>query len=117
VALCNPLPIDASAAGLPGTGYLDVRILMFGMICQATGERQTTLRLPQSATVRDVVSALGDRYGESFLSMVMRTASRKASHSAVAVNGYVVQDLDQAVALDATTATVEIILLAGHEGG
>jgi hypothetical protein len=116
MALCNPLPIDNAAAPWAVPGELDVRILMFGMICQVTAERQTTLRLPQDATVRDVVSALGDRYGAAFLGLVMRTASRKASHSAIAVDGHIVRDLDQPVAPAGTAATVEIILLTGHEG-
>ena len=116
MTLCNPSPIDNTAAGWTVRGELDVRIFMFGIICQVTGERQTTLRLRQDATVRDVVSALGDRYGAAFLGLVMRTASRKASHSAIAVDGYIVQDLDQPVAPARTAATVEIILLTGHEG-
>lgn len=117
MALCNPMPIDNAAAGRDVRGELDVRILMFGMICQVTGERQTTLRLPQDTCVRDVVSALGDRYGAAFLGLVMRTASRKASHSAIAVDGHIVRDLDQPLAPTGTTATVEIILLPGLEGG
>jgi hypothetical protein len=117
MGLCKPLPIDNAAAGRAVPGELDVRILMFGMICQVTGERQTTLRLPQDATVRDVVSALGERYGDAFLGLVMRTASRKASHSAIAVDGHIVRDLDQPLAPAGTAVTVEIILLPGLEGG
>jgi len=111
-------PIDHVAADRTASGELEVRILMFGMICQITTERQTMLRLRQDATVRDVIRALGDRYGAPFLGQVMRTASCKASHSAIAVDGYVVRDLDQPLAPAGTaTATVEIILLPGPEGG
>ncbi len=115
---CSALPIAADAAAdRAALGGLELRIFMFGMICQTTTERQTTLRLPQNATVRDVIDALGDRYGAAFLGQVMRTTRCKASHSAITVDGYVVRDLDQMVAPARTTAVIEIILLTGPEGG
>jgi hypothetical protein len=96
---------------------IEVRIFMFGMICQSTTERQTVLRLPRQATVGDVINTLGARYGAAFLGQVMRAAGRKASHSAIALDGHMVRDLETPVVGQGTTATVEIILLPGHEGG
>lgn len=90
---------------------------MFGLICQTTGERQASLRLPRHATVGDVILALGASYGEDFLKQVMRTSGCKASHTQVSVDGRLVRDLSAPVAAGKEAATVEIILLSGHEGG
>ena len=90
---------------------------MFGMICQTTLERQTTLWLPVDATVGDVIRELGVRYGESFLNQVMRTSGARASHTQVSVDGCLIRDLSEPVAAGKDLAVVEIILLSGHEGG
>lgn len=90
---------------------------MFGMICQTTGESQTLLRLPGQATVGDVIVALGEHYGTEFLNLVMRTSASKASHTQISVDGLLVRDLSTPLAAGKNTATVEIILLSGHEGG
>ena len=90
---------------------------MFGLICQATGEHQTNLKMEAGATVGDVIDALGARYGAPFTNQVMRAAGRKASHSMVAVDDCLVRDLSQPLPTGKTNTTVEIILLAGHEGG
>lgn len=96
---------------------IEVQVLMFGMVCQSTGEKQTVLRLPRAARVADVLAALGERYGAAFVSQVMRTAAAKASHSVISVDGRVVRDMNAALAPGKDSATVEIILLSGHEGG
>ncbi len=93
-----------------------VRVWFFGLVATMTGERDVGLELPSGATVRDVLAALGRRYGETFLGNLMRTKNEKASCCRVSLNGRVVKDLDAPVAAEGA-ATVEIILLSAPEGG
>ncbi len=106
-----------AAAMPPEAGDVEVRVYMFGMICQTSRARQTTLHLPRNATVGDILNLLGARYGEAFLAQVMRAAGRMASYSSIAVDGYLVRDLARPVAAEGARATVEIIMLTGYEGG
>lgn len=111
-----PHPVAPAAVAAP-LAQIEVQVLMFGMICQTTGENKTTLRLPRDATVSDALAALGVIYGAQFLHLVMRTAAAKASHTQVSLNGQLVRDMSARVAVSADSATIELILLSGHEGG
>lgn len=115
--LNHGLPLTAAPPQLGACPTIEVRVLMFGLICQATRERQVNLTVEADATVGDVIDALGARYGAAFTDQVMRTAGTKASYSMVAVDDRTVRDLSMPLAPGRATATVEIILLTGHEGG
>lgn len=113
--MLNSLMRRQTPAG--GSSGIEVRVLMYGLIFQVTREQQVNLTVEAGATVGDVIDALGARYGAAFIDQVMRTAGRKASHSIVAVDNRIVHDLSMPLAPGRATATVEIILLIGHEGG
>jgi hypothetical protein len=95
---------------------VDVRVWFFGLISIMTGEREVNLELPSGSTARDVLAALGRRYGETFSGNLMRTKDAKASCCRISVDGRLVRDVD-APLTSGRSASVEIILLAAPEGG
>jgi hypothetical protein len=114
----NEYSLTSEDVKTPVQGHtIEVEVLMFGMICQTTGEAKTSLQLPCNATVGDAIAALGERYGAEFINQVMRTAAAKASHTQISVGGCLVRDLVTPLASGKGATTVEIILLSGHEGG
>ncbi len=107
-------PIDPSI-GPGGTQTIAAHVWLFGWIGRMVGERETFLQLPAGAKLRDVLAALGRRYGETMLDELMRTRKEKSSACRISLNGRLVHDLD--TPLGSGAATVEIIVLSAYEGG
>jgi hypothetical protein len=112
-----PPPSPQCMLSVPGVGEIGVHVQLFGALASSSAERSIQLEVPCSATVADVLAALGSRLGESFLSRVLDRAGAKHRHCRLFIDGYAVEDLNFALPATGTPTQIEIILLVAPEGG
>jgi molybdopterin converting factor small subunit len=110
-----PPSIEVAAASAGLSAAIPVRVWLFGWISRMTATREATFELPVGATVADVLTALGQRFGETMRDELMRTRKEKSSACRISLNGRLVHDLDAPLGTQA--AVVEIIVLSAYEGG
>jgi hypothetical protein len=102
-------------AAAAASAVIDVRL--FGALAYLTSERSLRLDLPAHSTVGDVLVRLGERFGESFLALLVDEAGAKRRHCRLFVGGYAVESTDTPLPATADPSEMEIILLVAPEGG
>jgi hypothetical protein len=98
-------------------GDTRVHVQLFGALASASAERSIQLELPSTATIADVLAALGRRLGESFLARVLDQAGAKHRHCRFFVDGHALEDLQGPIDATNELTQIEIILLIAPEGG
>lgn len=99
------------------TGPIQADVQLFGALSSLSAERRIRLELPSTATVADMLAALGQRLGQSLLAHVLDPAGRKHRHCRLYVDGYPVEDVNARLDARAQPTQIEIILLIAPEGG
>jgi len=96
---------------------IKAHVALFGTLASVSAERSIQLELPTTATVADVLAALGERLGEGFLARVLDPVGAKHRHCRLFVDGYPVDDMTMPIDAAAEPTQIEIILLIAPEGG
>jgi hypothetical protein len=92
-----------------------VHVQLFGALASIVTERTLNLVVPKPATVGDVVTALGERLGNAFLTRVLDEAGVKHRYCRLFVAGVPVEDMRTPI--DTDSIEIEMILLVATEGG
>jgi hypothetical protein len=92
-----------------------VHVQLFGALASITTERTPNLVVPKPATVGDVVTALGERLGDAFLTRVLDERGVKHRYCRLFVAGVPIEDLRTPI--DTDSIEIEMILLIATEGG
>lgn len=114
---------DAMPAGSPARAAGDerreisVEIWLFGLLSAMTTERPIKLSLSAGSTTEDVLATLGERFGSEYLEQVKDGRGGLLPHCRIFVNDAAIEDVTAPLAHDGRTATVEMILLKGFQGG
>lgn len=111
---CAPAPRLASPQD---AGPIQADVQLFGALSSLSAERRIRLELSSSATVADMLAALGDRLGQSLLAHVLDRTGKKHRHCRLYVDGYPVEDVNARLSARAEPTQIEIILLIAPEGG
>jgi len=109
--------LDKRDAGNRRSGSISVHVRLFGALASLSAERSASVQFSSGATLADVLAALGKRFGEPFLAAVLDPTGAKHRHCRLFVDGYVVEDLQRALAATDQPTEIEIILLIAPEGG
>ena len=96
---------------------LAVEVWLFGLLSAMTTERPVKLTLPAGATTEDVLATLRERFGSEYLAQVEDGSCGLLPHCRVIVNDIAVEDVTAPLVVEGRSATVEMILLKGFEGG
>jgi hypothetical protein len=113
---CAPPPA-ARSISLADADRVLVDVRLFGALAYLTSERSLRLELPAHSTVGDVLVRLGERFGASFLALLVDEAGTKRRHCRLFVGGYAVESTDAPLPATADPSEIEIILLVAPEGG
>lgn len=92
-----------------------VHVQLFGALATIATERVLNLVVPKSATIGDVVTALGERLGDAFLARVLNETGVKHRYCRLFVAGVPIEDLRTPI--DTDSVELEMILLTATEGG
>jgi len=96
-------------------GDVRVHVRLFGALASIATERTLNLVMPKLATVGDVVTALGERLGDVFLTRVLDETGVKHRYCRLFVAGVPIEDLQTPINTD--SIEIEMILLVATEGG
>jgi hypothetical protein len=100
---------------------MEVQVRFYGIRVEPIDEHQTELQLRQGASIREVLHALGDRYGEKVRSRLFSAdGAYLRDMLCVAVNGYIVGDAELDAPLPAQgqgKQRVELTLIYAIAGG
>lgn len=94
-----------------------VNVRLFGMLGVLLKKRLVALQMAEGATLGDVLTELGKRFGAEFTDRVLRAPGEMHSYCHVFVNDAQVEDLDKELKANGSTAEVGMILLMASEGG
>jgi len=110
-------PLSPRAENPQPVGNIQIHLQLFGALASLSVERSLKLELPAPATIADMLAALKERLGESFLARVLDNAGAKHRYCRLFVDGYPVEDLQTLIDVTAHPIEIEIILLIAPEGG
>ena len=110
-------PTSRRAARRSGADRVNAHVALFGALASVSAERSIELELPTTATIADVLAALGGRLGEEFLARVLAPGGAKHRHCRLFVDGYPIEDMTMPIDAAAEPTQIEIILLIAPEGG
>ena len=96
---------------------VEVTVRLFGMLNAMTGVRHLELDLPESASLRDALDALEQRFGSQFTERILRTPTALHTYMRIFVNDAEVTDLEAELVTNATAPEVSMFLLPAAEGG
>ena len=94
-----------------------VNVRLFGMLGILFKERSVALQMAERATLGDVLTELGKRFGREFMERVFRVPGEMHSYCQVFVNNNEVDDLDKELETNGSVTEVGMILLMASEGG
>jgi len=94
-----------------------VNVRLFGILAILAGERMVAFEMESGATLGDVITGLGKRFGREFVDRIFRIPGEMHSYCQVFVNDAQVNDLDVELKCNGSPAEVGIILLMASEGG
>tara|TARA_B100000315_G_C14581959_1_gene590939 strand:+ start:2735 stop:3175 length:441 start_codon:yes stop_codon:yes gene_type:complete len=94
-----------------------VDVLLFGLLSAVTTESPVSLSLAGTATPMDVVAALEDRFGAEPFAQIKDPGVGILPCCRLFVDGEPFEDVDAPISPDGKSATVEMIILKGFEGG
>lgn len=94
-----------------------VNVRLFGMLGILFKERSVALQMTERATLGDVLTELGKRFGREFMERVFRVPGEMHSYCQVFVNNNEVDDLDKELETNGSVTEVGMILLMASEGG
>lgn len=94
-----------------------VNVRLFGMLGILANERLVALHMAERATLGDVLTELGKRFGREFMERIFRVPGEMHSYCQVFVNNSPVDDLDKELETNGSVAEVGMILLMASEGG
>ena len=109
-------PVQTSAAD-DEMQEISVEVWLFGLLSIMSTERSIKLSLPAKSTIEDVLATLERRIGSECLEQVKDGRGDLLPHCRVIINDVAIEDVSAPIAPDGRTATVEMILLKGFEGG
>lgn len=92
-----------------------VHVQLFGALAAIATERTPDLVVPKPATVGDVMTALGERLGDEFLTRVLDETGVKHRYCRLFIAGVPIEDLRTPI--DTDSIEIEMILLVATEGG
>lgn len=108
-----PAVPDADIASAP----TEVRVRLFGALAPAGLPQPVVLRLAPPATVASVLASLGRVLGPERVTDLADTHGRKRRTCRLFVDGRAVDEVETALVPGARRTDIEIIVLAGIEGG
>lgn len=94
---------------------MTVNVRFFGILAVLAKERSVALDMADGATLGDVLTELGRRFGRGFIDQILRVPGEMHSYCQVFVNNMQVDDLNEE--LNGSQAEVGMILLMASEGG
>lgn len=94
-----------------------VNVRLFGILGIMARERLVALHMAERATLGDVLTELGRRFGREFADQILRVPGEMHSYCQVFVNNAQVDDLKQELQANGPAAEVGMILLMASEGG
>lgn len=96
---------------------ISVDVLLFGLLSAVTTERPVSLSLSGDATPLDVLAALEDRFGPDSFTQIKDPGAGILPCCRLFVDGEPFEDVRAPISPDGKSATIEMILLKGFEGG
>jgi len=94
-----------------------VNVRLFGILGLLGNERLVTLPMAEGATLGDVLTELGKRFGREFMERIFRVPGEMHSYCQVFVNNDQVDDLNKELEVNGSAAEVGMILLMASDGG
>lgn len=94
-----------------------VKVRLFGILSLLANERLVALDMAEGATLGDVLTELGRRFGREFTDRILRVPGEMHSYCQVFVNNAQVDDLDTELKVSGSAAEVGMILLMASDGG
>jgi molybdopterin converting factor small subunit len=94
-----------------------ITVRLFGILAALARQRLVQFHLPRGSTLGDVVDALGQRFGGSFVERILRVPGEMHSYCALFVNGAQVDDLNMELTAEGEAAEIGVILFMASEGG
>lgn len=94
-----------------------VNVRLFGMLGILFKERSVALHMAERATLGDVLTELGKRFGREFMERIFRVPGEMHSYCQVFVNNNEVDDLNKELETNGSVTEVGMILLMASEGG
>ena len=94
-----------------------VKVRLFGILSLLANERLVALDMAEGATLGDVLTKLGGRFGREFTDRILRVLGEMHSYCQVFVNNTQVSDLDMELKANGSAAEVGMILLMASDGG
>jgi hypothetical protein len=103
-------------AGASQPSTLAVRVAFSGEMQTLIGQRELRVRLPQGATVKDLLALLSGKHGDDFTSRVFGDSGKLRQGLLIFVDG---ENIKARGGLDATLGNgeVEVLMLTLLEGG
>ena len=94
-----------------------VNVRLFGILNLLSNERLVTLPMAEGATLGDVLTELGKRFGREFMERILRAPGEMHSYCRVFVDNDQVDDLNKQLVVNGSAAEVGMILLLASDGG
>ncbi len=94
-----------------------VNVRLFGILAILAKERSVALQMAEGATLGDVLTELGKRFGKGFADHIFRVPGEMHSYCGVFLNNAQVDDLNEELRANGSAAEVGMILLMASEGG
>ena len=94
-----------------------VNVRLFGILAILAKERSVALQMAERATLGDVLTELGKRFGGEFADHIFRVEGEMHSYCGIFVNDAMVNDLNEELRANGPAAEVGMILLMASEGG
>ncbi|MBO33037.1 MAG: hypothetical protein CMM74_08695 [Rhodospirillaceae bacterium] len=109
--------INAAPSPDQNSAFVNINVLLFGLLSTVTDERSIALTLPATATPLDVLVALEDKFGSDAFSPIKDPVAGILPCCRLFVDGDLFEDVRAPISPEGKPSTIEMILLKGFEGG
>jgi hypothetical protein len=98
-------------------GMPEIRLTLMGPLGRLAGERETRLHVDESATVRDLLTLLAERYGLEFAEAIFRAPGEVHTHLRAFIDEQDAELEDRIARDGGAPAAVAVLIVPGFEGG